>query len=84
MSAIILLEFLEEYIMRSVTQYCVYCHKTHAMSDARGPQNCEVLTDFEDFLQTPLALGAKIPTELRARASLKIRRGPVKKKVKIK
>ena len=61
-------------MIRSVTQYCVYCHKTHAMSDARGPQNCEVLTDFEDFLQTELAIGAKIPTELRARARLKIRK----------
>lgn len=52
-----------------VTRHCPYCHRIHAMSDARGPHNCP--TPEEELLNTRLALDIPIPEELKTRGKSK-------------
>lgn len=58
-----------------VTQYCVYCKRTHSMSDARGPHNCptdaELTLGIDGPLSIPLRSGIKIPRELQTRSMVK-------------
>ncbi|HYD93370.1 MAG TPA: hypothetical protein VEB18_02865 [Candidatus Paceibacterota bacterium] len=62
-------------MIRPVTRYCVYCKKTHAMSDARGPQNCDPVLDLDDPLMQ-IKLRTKIPEELVSRGRSPRRRPP--------